>query len=299
MSAQVVPPIAEAHVGCGGSEIGLECQRAKGGIGVTGKANGISVAAETSPSVENKRSTVGAVVAHVVEENVIAPESLAQSFGIETGEVLLPVNPPEIDTLFLTLTDDMPEHGAVEGGVFEHPRHPVAADVHVCCYLSEMILVIGHAIGWVEVETHLQALIVHPVDESCGIGDKTLVPCPSCPSVEMPVHVVDHHIERDVVLPHLVDKIDEILLGVALIFAIPVAQHIKRWQRLTPCYLDVVADGFLVGMAIAHEIPVKGIGVEGFCQPVNAVYLTFEGEGGGSVASLGLRRLVNQSPTGP
>ena len=50
-------------------------------------------------------------------------------------------------------------------------------------------------------------------------------------------------------------------------------------------------------MSVAHEIPVVGILVYGFCQPVDAVDLPFEGEGGAAIAALRLRRLVDDGPS--
>ena len=106
MATEVVPPIAEAHVRGRGGEIGLERQRTERGIGVAREAYRIAVASQSAPTVEDEGAALGAVVAHVVKEHMVAPEGLAQSIGIVTGEVLLPVNPPEVDALLLPLVDD-------------------------------------------------------------------------------------------------------------------------------------------------------------------------------------------------
>ena len=112
----------------------------------------------------------------------------------------------------------------------------------------------------------------------------------------MPVHVENHHIERDVVLVDFGHEIDEILLRVALILAVPIAQCIERWQRLAASHLDVIGKGTFVVVAIAKEVVVEGICVNGLCQPGNAIDSFIEGEGARSVATLGLRRLVNERP---
>ena len=67
------------------------------------------MAAHSAPAVEDERSTIGAVQPHVVIEHVVAPEGLAESVDIIAREVLLPIEPPEVDALFLTFTDDVSE----------------------------------------------------------------------------------------------------------------------------------------------------------------------------------------------
>ena len=89
------------------------------------------MAAQSTPTVEDKRTAVFAVQQHVVEEHVVAPECLRQALGVVAGEVLLPVNPPEVHSLLLTLTNDVVEHRAVERRVFQHPGHTVASESHV------------------------------------------------------------------------------------------------------------------------------------------------------------------------
>ena len=97
---------------------------------------------------------------------------------------------------------------------------------------------------------------------------------------------------------HVVDNLHEFVARVALVLAVPVAQHVERWHGLLSSNLDKVAQCLLVLMAIAHEVPVDGILVNGLCQPVDAVYLLVEGEGRRAIATLGTWRLINDAPTG-
>ena len=299
VAAQVVTPVAKAYIrGCGG-EVRLEGQRAEGAVGVARESDGVAVRAQSAPAVEDERTAVSAVQPHVVIEDVVAPERLAQPLYIIRGEVLLPVYPPEVHSLAFTFTDDMFEHGAVERRVLQHPGYTGGAGIHVHVYTNivEVILIVGYAVGRVQVERHLQSLVVHPADESFGVRYDALVPCPSCPSVQVPVHVHDHHVDGYVVLLYLVHQVQEVLLRVALILAVPVAQHVEWGHGLSAGYLDIVADSLLVVVAVAHEVPVYGTCVNGLRHPVDAVHLLVEGKRRRAVATLCLGRLVDDGPS--
>ena len=183
MTTQVMSPITEAHIRRCGGEIGLERERAECRVSVAGETYGITVASQSAPSMENHRAAVLSVQAHVVEEHVVAPERLRESVDIIASQVLLPVNPPEVHALLLALADNMAEHRAVECRVLQHPRYAVARNAHVGLNLAKVVLIAGHTVCRVQVQAHLQSLSVHPADESLGVGNKLLVPCPSRPSV--------------------------------------------------------------------------------------------------------------------
>ena len=155
-----------------------------------------------------------------------------------------------------------------------------------------------HAVGGMQVECHLQLLLMHPADEPLGVGDELSVPRPACPAVEVPVHVEDHHVKWDVVLMDFGDEIDEVLLRVALVFAVPVAQRIEGRHGLAASYLDVVGKGTFVVVAIAEEVVVEGISVDGLCHPRDAINRTVEGKRARAVAALRLWRLVEECPAG-
>ena len=258
------------------------------------------MAAHAAPTVEDERAAVSTVLLHVVVEHVVAPERFAQAVDVLACQVLLPVYPPEVHALFFAFTEDMGEHRAVEQRVLQHPRHAVGTrHVQVGGNLGKMVLIRGHAVGGMQVQCHFQTLHVHPAYQAFGIRDEVLVPCPACPTVQVPVHVEDHHVNGYVVLFDFGYKVHEVLLRVALVLAVPVAQGIQRGHRLPTGNLDVVADGFLVLMAVAHEVPVVGIRVGKFRHPGNAIYGLFKSESRGTVATLRLGRLVNNRPSGP
>ena len=255
------------------------------------------MAAHAAPTVEDHRAAIGALFAHVAKEDVVAPERLAQSSDVVARQVLLPVDPPEVDALRFALADDVLEHRAIERRVFQHPRHALAeGDVHVGGYLVVVVLIRRYAVGRMQVERNLQPLLVHPSDESGGVGDDALVPCPARPSVEVPVHIHDHHVDGYVVLLDFVGQVDKLLLRVALVFAVPVAQGIEWGHGLPSGYLRVVGKGLTIVVAVAHEVPVVGIGVYRFGHPGYAVYVVFKSKGRRAVATLRLGRLVDDGP---
>ena len=110
MASDVVAPIAIAHVGCGGCEIRQIAEHLPAGIGVSGEAYLITVASDATPAViDHRTSRVDALAFtlahHVIEEGVVQPESVAQPRHIFAFLPLLPVEPPEIHTLFLERAD--------------------------------------------------------------------------------------------------------------------------------------------------------------------------------------------------
>ena len=299
VSAQVVSPVAEAHVrGCG-SEIGLPGQGAIGGERVAGEADGVAVTAQSAPAVEYQRAMVGTVHSHVVIEHMVAPEGLAESLHIFAGEVLLPVQPPEVHTLLFTGTDDAVEHIVVELGVAEVPGHHlrVLGHAHVVTQLSEEVLIVVHTVCRMEVQRYFQTVLMHPVDESNGVGDGGGVPCPACPALRVPVHVEDHHVHGNLVALHVVHNLHELVAGVTLVFAVPIAEDIEWGHGLTTGNLDEIAQGLLVLMTIAHEIPVHGLLVNRFGHPCYAVGSLVESEGGAAVATTRQGRLIDDGPS--
>ena len=136
----VMSPISVAHVGCSGGEIRLEGERGVVDESVAGKTDLVTVAAESAPAVEDHRTAVGTVFLHVIEENMVAPESLSETIGVGAGEVLLPVKPPEVNALFLERTQEVVCECLVEICIFEFPWNHfsgVGIQSHVRCHAQE------------------------------------------------------------------------------------------------------------------------------------------------------------------
>ena len=112
----------------------------------------------------------------------------------------------------------------------------------------------------------------------------------------MPVHVENHHVEGDVVGVDIGDQIPEIVGGIALVFAVPIAEHVAGRHGLTAGNLHIVGKRILVVVAVAEEIHVDGIGVDGLLYPRYAVDSLAEGKRSAVVATLGRGRLVDNGP---
>ena len=299
MAAEVVSPIAETHIRCCSCKIRLPGQSGEVGERVAREADGIAMAAQSAPAVEDEGPAVGAVQSHVVVEDMIAPESLAQSFDILTREILLPVDPPEVDTLCLACAQDSIKHSMIETLVAQVPRYHLCRGIHthIVAHLGKEVFIVVDTVGGMEVEGHAQSVVVHKLDESLWIGNGCAVPCPAGPALCVPVHVEDHHVHRNLVALHVVDNLHKLVGSVALILAVPIAQHEERRHRLTTSHTDEVAQGFLILMTIAEEIPVDGILVGRFGHPFDTVGIAFEGEGRATIAALGTWRFVDDTPS--
>ena len=258
------------------------------------------MAAQTAPAVEDERAMVFTIQAHIVVENVVAPEGLTQTIHVFAREVLLPVDPPEVNTLAFAGTDDTIEHVVIELPVAQVPRHTVhgAVEPHVGAQLLEVVLIVVDTVGGVQVQGDLQAVSMHPVDESFRIGNRRAVPRPAGPALGVPVHIENHHVHRNLIALHVVHNLHELITGVALILAVPVAQNVERRHRLAASHFREVAQCLLVLMTVAQEVPVNSILVDGLCHPGHPIHIAVEGKGGGAVAMLRAGRLVNDAPAG-
>ena len=81
------------------------------------------MAAQSAPAVEYYWSAVRTVYTHVVVEHMVVPERLTQPFHVLAQQMLLPVEPPEVYTLCLSLAQYVLEHHLVEGAVLKIPRY--------------------------------------------------------------------------------------------------------------------------------------------------------------------------------
>ena len=107
MSAKIVPPITIPYIRSCSRKIRLEAKSLKVYKSIARKTNLITMAAQASPTVENYRSAVCTFSHHIVKEYMIAPECFTQSVSIIACKMLLPVNPPEVNSLTFVITDDI------------------------------------------------------------------------------------------------------------------------------------------------------------------------------------------------
>ena len=110
MASDVVSPVAVAHVGSGGGEIWQIAKHLPRSQTVSGKADLVAVAADASPAMVDHRaagiySLISRLADHIVEEGVVQPECVVKSLHVLAELPLLPVEPPEVNSLTLERTD--------------------------------------------------------------------------------------------------------------------------------------------------------------------------------------------------
>ena len=105
--------------------------------------------AQSAPAVEDERTMIRTVQAHVVVEHMVAPECLSQSLHVLACQVLLPVEPPEVHALFLTGTDDAVEHIVIELRITQIPGYNLNCRVesHIVTQFGKIILIVVNTIG--------------------------------------------------------------------------------------------------------------------------------------------------------
>ena len=157
----------------------------------------------------------------------------------------------------------------------------------------------ANAVGGMEVEGSLEAVLVHVVDERLGLRDAVRVPAPARPAALVPIHIHDEHVHRNVVVLHVADYLLELGPGVSPVAAVPVAEDVFRRHRHTASHLDEVAEACLVVVSVAEEVPVGSRPVDRVGPPGDAVLLGFKGVRGTSVASEGRRTLIDDAPASP
>ena len=178
VSAHVVAPVAVEHVGCRRIEIRLEVERFPANYGIARETYLIAVVAQSAPTVVEHRARV-AVALHVGECCIVDPPGVAEVGELLVVAPLLPVEPPEVDTVLLhrvqhllvpalheVLVGCCPLYILLRGRVNAHPlRHHRVA-----------VLVGLDAVGRVQVERGLQVLLLSPLQETLWRGEETAVP---------------------------------------------------------------------------------------------------------------------------
>ena len=81
------------------------------------------MASQSAPTVEDNRTSIRTVQAHIVIENMVTPKGFTQSGNARIGEILLPIKPPEVDTLCFTTAKNITKHHLIERTVLQLPRY--------------------------------------------------------------------------------------------------------------------------------------------------------------------------------
>ena len=212
----------------------------------------------------------GVQVVHVIEH----PQ------GIQSRDVgvtaLLPVEPPEVDTLVLQGMVGVLQVGGREVLVADVEGDGLARG-RVAAQLARHggvgLLMAPDAGSGMEVESHLHAAIVQGLQEAPGIGEELAVPGVAGPSVadrrvdvhQVPVHVEHGHREGQVLGRETIHEGQVGLLRVAVVAAPPVAQERPRDQGSGAGEAEEVPQRAAIVLPVAEEVQVviRGRAVHG------------------------------------
>ncbi len=183
---------------------------------------------------------------------------------------LLPVQPPEIharllqgvvrvviESVEVLFAAGVERQRLLRGGVRSHGFHEIG--VHLFVRL--------HAVGRMVVQRHVEPLLMEPLEEPFRIGNERRVPRVACPNLalavragqarDVPVHVHDDDIEREIVLAVSFHNLPKILRRVPPIPGVPRAEDVLPRER------HRAADArqgpqrrFVIG-PVAEKIPVR------------------------------------------
>ena len=119
-----------------------------------------------------------------------------------------------------------------------------------------------HPLGRVQVERDAEAAVVQPREHRSRIGEQGAVPGVAGPAVgQVPVHVDDHDVQRQVVLGEPVDQRLELGLVVGVVARPPGPERPSGNERHAAPEPGVVPDRHGEVMAVAEEVPVQRVGV--------------------------------------
>ena len=178
--------------------------------------------------------------------------------------MLLPVQPPEINTILLHRMHGMPEHILHELLVRTYPFYPLFISRIIAQTFSKSRItpfVMFKTSGRMEIQGDLQTVFFHTGHEFLRIRENASVPRPPgpCSSARigvMPIHIYDKYIKRDVIRLHLRHQIPEFLVRICPITRPPVAESKPRRKRHLSCKDSKVLQCRLVVIAIRHEVPI-------------------------------------------
>ena len=219
MTTQVMTPVTIEYIRCGSIEIRLEGKRLPGAVRVTGETNLVTVIAQTAPAMVQQRTRITATL-HVAEKDIVQPPCIVQILDASIEHILLPVEPPEIDTFFFHRTQDgiQPStHETLVGATVVDALLFVRVHAHPLGHFGIFLLVRFNAASRMQIQCYLQSFTFHIVEELGRIGEQRTVPRIACPSTSsrvhvMPVHIYNQHIQRNLIRFELVDQVAQLVV---------------------------------------------------------------------------------------
>jgi hypothetical protein len=267
VTADIVRPEEGPGVPGRAGEGNLEGQHIPVNIGIAGEFDGITVVAPSRPSAERlptKSAFLAAGVIIKIQHLQVGHAGQASGVGI-----LLPIEPPEIDSLLfarqmgktvegieIMLVRRIEGNRLSGGGVLPHR----AGKIRIC------FLVGLEAAGGMIVERDMQPLVVEPLQQRRRIGNEGAVPGVARPCVDignarmvkMPVHIHHDVVERKPMLVVLLDDLFEFVGRIGPVAGVPDADGIFARQRDRASRGRQAAESRPVIEAVTEKIPIEG-----------------------------------------
>ena len=225
----------------------LECQHLPAGVGIAGEVNRMPVVAPAGPAAEGLAPGPAALRAAVVI--VIQPCQILDVRHAARERILLPVQPPEIDAIFFQCRMRVPVK-CLEVLPVAGIERQCLAGFRVHPHVAHESLIHGfmgsNAIGGMIVQRHMDALLVKPLQELFRIRQEFAVPRKTGPDLavrrrsgtecfpligDMPIHVHDDHVERELFCRVLLDDLPVICGGIGPVPGIPGTESVPPRQR--------------------------------------------------------------------
>ena len=210
-----------------------------------------------------EQGTLCAVLLHVAKPNVVAPEDIVEILQSPVLFPLLPVEPPEVDSLIDILMQIGVEECLHIFLVASHPLVGLAVVLAVALHkLVVLLFVWTHAVGRMQVHGCLYALFIKVGEELLVVREDAFVPVPASPAaaafrrVGVPVHIDDNHVEWQVEAMEVADEVAQFFVAVTPVTAPPIAEGVTWRQRHLACELREALQGSFVVVSISHEVPV-------------------------------------------
>ena len=157
-------PITEADISSRSRKITLELKRSKGGKRVPGETNRVTMTAHSSPTMEDNRTAISPVQLHIIIKNMVKPERLPKAGNITACQILLPINPPEINALLLAHSHQVLKECSIKSRILQLPWNScnTLIKAHVTSNYSKVIIAGADTVCRVKIEGCFSVVSMHP-----------------------------------------------------------------------------------------------------------------------------------------
>ena len=161
MPTQVMTPIAVQHVGSCRIEIGLEIKWFPWNHSITREPYLITMISQSSPAVVKHRTCLPTLL-HIAEKCIVNPPGITQILHLWVEHSLLPVQPPEVHSVFFHRSQNILEHILHELLIWIYPRDRLLCSrvyTHVLSHLRIFLFISSHSVCRMQVECHFHVIL--------------------------------------------------------------------------------------------------------------------------------------------